>query len=87
MNIARRRVSREAVPPEHGRAVQAAKADWTQIDSEKILVVLEKPGARESEQDLTGAAMSGGETPMGVRLRYSPQRGLETGHKERREGA
>ena len=37
-----RRVSGEAVPPEHADAVQVAKSDWTQFDSDKILVVLEE---------------------------------------------
>ena len=79
VNIAARRVGGE-VQSEYADAAHAAKRDWTRFDSDKILVVLEEPGA--GVQTWSGMAMSGGETPTAVRLAYDPQRGLTTQSKE-----
>ena len=81
VSIAARRVGGEALPPEYTDAVQTAKKDWTRFDSDKILVVLEETEA--GDQNLSGAAMAGGEAPTAVRLSYSPQWGLTAGGKER----
>jgi CRISPR-associated endonuclease/helicase Cas3 len=77
VNVAARRVSGEAIPPEYAEAVHATKtAAWTRFDADKILVVLEESEA--GDQTLYGTAVSGGET---IRLSYSPQRGLTTERK------
>ena len=76
VNISARRVSGEAVPPEHTDAAQAAKRDWTRFDSDKVLVVIEETGAED--QTLSGMAVAGGEAPSSVRLSYNRQRGLTT---------
>lgn len=80
VNMSARRVSGEAVPPEYADAAQAAKSDWTRFDADKILVVLEETEAED--QTLSGAVLSGGESPKGIRLSYHSQRGLTM---ERRE--
>jgi CRISPR-associated endonuclease/helicase Cas3 len=46
VNIARRRISGEAVLPEVSEAVGQAKAIWTRYDQEKLLVVLRDEGGR-----------------------------------------
>lgn len=55
--------------------MQAAKADWTRFDANKILIVLE-------EADVPGGVLSGSAAAAGtgggqVRLRYNRTRGLE----------
>ena len=74
VNMTKRRVGGEAVPPDYADAVQTAKAGWTRFDADKILVVLEETQA--NCQAFSGMAVSGGETPTNVMLRYDSQRGL-----------
>ena len=74
VNMTKRRVGGEAVPPDYAEAVQTAKAGWTRFDADKILVVLEETQA--NCQAFSGMAVSGGETPTNVMLRYDSQRGL-----------
>ena len=80
VNVTARRVGSEAMPPEYADAVQAAKSDWTRFDADKILVVLEETEAED--QALSGAVLSGDETPKGIRLSYHSQRGLTVERKE-----
>jgi CRISPR-associated endonuclease/helicase Cas3 len=46
VNIARRRISGEAVPPGLSEAARQAKAVWTRYDQEKLLVALRNEGGR-----------------------------------------
>ena len=85
VNIAARRVSGEAIPPEYAGAVRAAKATWTRYDSDKILVLLEETEA--GDQNLSGTAVSGGDAPGDMRLCYSRQRGLTTASRPVQHGA
>ena len=81
VNVARRRVGGEAEPlSEYAAAVQIAKQDWTRFDADKVLVVLEESEA--GEPTLSGRAMSGGDTPVEIRLKYNPQHGLTVDRKE-----
>lgn len=74
VNVAARRVGGEAVPQEYAAAAGVAKKDWSRLDSDKILVVLEETGAAGTA--LSGRAMSGSERPQEVRLRYNYEQGL-----------
>ena len=80
VNISRRRVSGEAVPPEFAEAVQRARTEWTRFDSDKILVVLKE--TEDGDQNQQGVAVSGGDAPKDIQLSYSPQRGLVPDHRE-----
>ena len=80
VNVAASRVGGEAVPQEYAAAAKAARRDWSRLDSAKILVVLEKTGATGAA--LSGRAMSGGECPQIVRLRYNSGEGLTWERKE-----
>ena len=73
VNVASRRVGGEAFPPERADDAQAARADWTRFDADKILVVLERPDAAEGT--MFGAAVAGDES--GNTVRVPRQRGDE----------
>ena len=66
VNVASRRVGGEAFPPERADDAQAARADWTRFDADKILVVLERPDAAEGT--MFGAAVAGDESGNTVRV-------------------
>ncbi|MDD9985155.1 MAG: CRISPR-associated helicase Cas3' [Spirochaetaceae bacterium] len=66
-----RRIGGEAVPAQHATAAAAAKADWTRLDSEKVLVVLEEAAA---DGLLLGSAADG--VSKHVPLRYDAHVGL-----------
>ena len=74
VSVSARRVGGEAIPQEHVEAAQAAKADWTRYDSDKILVVLEQ--ADFGGTPLIGAVASPIETAGEALLGYDPLRGL-----------
>jgi CRISPR-associated endonuclease/helicase Cas3 len=69
VNIARRRISGEAVPPELSEAARRAKAAWTRYDQEKVLVVL-----RQQDGRWLGALSSVDPNP--IRMSYSNESGL-----------
>ena len=69
VNIARRRISGEAVPPELSEAARRAKAIWTRYDQEKVLIVLRE----EAEQWLGAISAEDGSTR---RVSYSRRWGL-----------
>ena len=48
LTVSARRVADKWVKPEHGEAAAAAKRDWTRFDREKILLVLEETGTRDT---------------------------------------
>jgi hypothetical protein len=68
-NIARRRISREAVPPELAEVARQAKAIWTRYDQQKILVAL-----REAAGSWLGAVSSEDRDPR--EISYSSKSGL-----------
>ena len=69
VNIARRRISDEAVPLELSEAARRAKAVWTRYDQEKLLVVLQ-----EDAGSWLGAVSSEDRSPREVS--YSKRSGL-----------
>lgn len=74
VNVAATRVGGDAVPQEYAAAAKVARRDWSRLDSDKILVVLEETGA--AGEALSGRAMSGGGRPQQVCLRYNSEQGL-----------
>jgi hypothetical protein len=69
VNVARRRISREAVPPNLLDAARRAKAIWTRYGQEKLLVVLQ-----EEARQWLGAVSTG---DRGAReVSYSARSGL-----------
>ena len=77
VNIAKRLVSGEFIPPELSAAVQQAKDEWTSYDSDKIMVVLNDTGLGTDGQ-LRGQAMRGGGE---VDVLYDSNAGLRVGQK------
>ena len=69
VNIARRRISGEAVPPELSAAARRARAVWTRYDQEKVLVVL-----REEDGRWLGAVSSEDRGPR--EISYTKRSGL-----------
>ena len=78
VNVSAERVNSEAVPKTHGRIAREGKSKWTQLDSEKLLVVLEHKINPANEKALTGMVwLSRGTTPKEVRIDYDRKHGLE----------
>ena len=75
VNVTRRRVSGEALPPDHAEAARAAKADWTRFDEKKIMIVLEK----SVQSALSGVVLDGTGNSKEVTITYSQERGLTFG--------
>ena len=74
VSVSAHRVGGEAVPPQYAEAARAARTDWTRLDSDKVLVVLDE--AHGGSPPFRGAAASSGEAAGQVRLGYDPRRGL-----------
>ena len=77
VNVTRRRVSGEALPPVHTEAAHEAKRDWTRYDADKALVVLEETEA--TGDALIGSVLSGTGNPKKISLSYDSRRGLILG--------
>ena len=77
VNVSRRRVSGEALPPVHAEAAQEAKTDWTRFDADKALVILEE--AEATGAALVGSVLSGTGDPKKISLSYDSRRGLILG--------
>ncbi len=75
VRVSARRVGGEALAPEHACKAQAARANWTQYDADKIMVVLESSEA--GEKGWSGMAASGSERGGEVQISYDLERGLE----------
>ena len=78
VNASQRRVGGEALDPAHAKAAQAAKANWSGYDTDKVLVVLDQ--ADTVYQSWLGEVLSPHDTtPVRVELRYDRRRGLALG--------
>ena len=75
VSVSARRVGGEAVPAEHAAAARAAKADWTALDQDKILMVLDESEA--SRALLYGMVSAGAEDSREVHVSYDPRTGLK----------
>ncbi len=71
VSVAARRVDGEAIPPEHADAARRAKADWTRLDDDKVLVLLDDAG----DDTMTGSVATGVATRE-ASLWYSCKTGL-----------
>ncbi len=67
VNVARRRVTGEAIPAEHVQAAKEAKADWGPYDQDKILILLQ-----ESDGKSVGSAVCGNGGTKPVAIEYGP---------------
>ncbi len=73
INVSARRVGGETIPATYEKAGQAAKAEWSRYDSEKILVVLEQS---TPDGALMGSVRSGNDPVTTVQVCYDAKFGL-----------
>ena len=74
VNVAARLVGGEAIGQEYEKAAQAARAEWSRYDGEKLLVVLQRCDSQDS--GWLGRARSSASVPAEVSVRYHPDRGI-----------
>ena len=75
VNVAARLVGGEAVPQEYVKAAQAAKAEWSRYDSDKLLVILEP--CESDDSGWLGFAQASASVPTMVSVRYHRICGIE----------
>ena len=68
VNVARRRVTGEAIPAEHAQAANEAKAEWGRYDQDKLLILL-----RETDGELVGSAVCSNGDTRPVTVEYGKQ--------------
>ena len=72
VSVARRRISGEDLPSEHGPAASAAKSQWSQYDQDKILILVEEKGGKT-----VGSAVCGDKQDIRpVTVEYDSEKGL-----------